>query len=53
LYIILDNQECLPHKCRIEFSIIAEAASINKLGLQLFNWKVEQQDTIEWKAQIS
>ncbi|MGY2131628.1 hypothetical protein ACW9KT_05345 [Hymenobacter sp. HD11105] len=53
LHIIIDNKERLPQKCRVEFSILAEAASINKLGLKLFSWEFEQQDTIEWKAQIS
>lgn len=53
LHIIMDNQERLPQKCRVEFSVLAEAASINKLGLILFNWEIKQQHTIEWKAQTS
>jgi hypothetical protein len=53
LHIIIDNQERLPLKCRLEFSILAEAASINNLGLKLLNWEIEQEHTIEWKAQIS
>ncbi|GAB2454505.1 hypothetical protein GCM10011375_01990 [Hymenobacter qilianensis] len=53
LHIIIDNQEPLPKKCRVEFSILAEAASINNLGCSLFNWEIKQQQTIEWKAQTS
>jgi hypothetical protein len=53
LHLIMDNQERLPQKCRVEFSILAEAASINNLGARLFNWNVKQQDTITWKAQTS
>lgn len=53
LHIIIDNQEHLPHKYRLEFLILAEPASINKLGVSLFNWEIEQQQAIEWKAQTS
>ncbi|MBG8552623.1 hypothetical protein [Hymenobacter guriensis] len=53
LQVLLDNNENLPAKCRLEFSLLAEAASINKLGLLLTNWQVEHDSNILWEAQTS
>lgn len=53
IQIIVDNNEPLPVKERLELSIVAEAASLNSLGKLLANWRVETESEIVWKAQIS
>ncbi|MCC2546984.1 hypothetical protein LJY25_11050 [Hymenobacter sp. BT175] len=51
--VLLDNNQDLPRRCRLEFSIPADAASINLLGSMLYNWKVEHSSELLWEAQIS
>ncbi|MDO7847022.1 hypothetical protein Q5H92_11685 [Hymenobacter sp. M29] len=45
-----NNQEMALHN-RFEFSIAAEAASINELGRMLVGWHVEDVPQIIWKAE--
>ncbi|TGE22263.1 hypothetical protein E5K00_18625 [Hymenobacter aquaticus] len=51
--VITDNNEDIPGRCRMEFSIRAEAASINNLGRLLLDWQVENDSEIIWQAQTS
>lgn len=53
LRISVDNNDPDPHRCRLEFSIPAEAASLNKLGRLLANWQPEHESEIIWEAQVS
>jgi hypothetical protein len=48
-----DNNEPPPNRCQLDFSIPAEAASINRLGQLLLNWQVENDSEIIWEAQTS
>ena len=53
LRILTDNKETDPKRCKLEFSILAEVASINQLGSSLLSWKVENGSEIIWQAKIS
>ena len=53
IQVIVDNNEPLPIKERVEFSILAEAASLNKLGIALANWQIENGTEIVWEARLS
>ena len=49
--IIVENDKERPAHYRFEFSIVSEAASINRLGALLANWQVETTPQIVWKAE--
>ena len=51
LKIIAENNEDGAAHYRFEFSIAAEAASINKLGALLANWQVKNTPQLVWKAE--
>ncbi|UOQ99198.1 hypothetical protein MUN81_06800 [Hymenobacter sp. 5317J-9] len=51
LRIIVDNNGERAERHRFEFSILSEAASINKLGALLTNWQVETTSQLVWKAE--
>ncbi|MFD1467530.1 hypothetical protein ACFQ48_04775 [Hymenobacter caeli] len=53
LRVVVDNKEPLPRKRRVEFSILAEAASLNELGRKLVSWQIAEENTIDWEAQTS
>jgi len=53
LRIVVDNNEDKQRRCKLDFSILAEAASINRLGYFLLNWQVENGSEIVWEAQTS
>ncbi|TGE22964.1 hypothetical protein [Hymenobacter metallicola] len=53
LRVATDNNADLPARCKMEFSIRAEAASLNKLGRLLLGWSVENDSEIVWEAQTS
>jgi hypothetical protein len=53
LRVVTDNKESNPDLCRLEFSVKAEVASINRLGKLLSSWQVEDGSEIVWEAQIS
>lgn len=53
LRVVVDNNEDKHLRCRLDFAIFAEAASINLLGFLLLNWQVENGSGIVWEAQTS
>ena len=53
LRIVMANNEEAPCGERLEFSIVAEAASLNTLGRLLMNWQTENDTEITWQAQVS
>lgn len=53
IQVFVDNRDIVPGPYRLEFSIPAEAASINKLGRILTGWSVEDNSEIVWQAQTS
>ena len=53
LRVIADNMEQEPFRQRMEFSIPAEVASLNKLGQLLANWQVADNTEVQWQAQTS
>ncbi|PJJ47907.1 hypothetical protein [Hymenobacter chitinivorans] len=53
LKVSTDNHAELPDRCTMEFSIRAEAASLNKLGQLLLGWQVKHDSEIVWEAQTS
>ncbi|MDO7885891.1 hypothetical protein [Hymenobacter cheonanensis] len=57
LQVIIDNKEPHPRKKRVEFSILAEAAALNKFGKRLLSLQAglasEQEYSIEWEARTS
>jgi len=53
LRVITDNNAANPHRVRLEFSIPAEAGSLNQLGYMLVNWQPDTSPEITWQAQTS
>lgn len=53
LSITIDHQTEPPNDFRIQFSISAEAASLNRLGRLLVNWEVNNTSKIYWQALTS
>jgi hypothetical protein len=53
LQVLIDNKQENPHRQKLEFSIPAEVASLNRLGHLLLNWQVENNSEIVWQAQTS
>jgi hypothetical protein len=53
LKIITHNNKLEPQSQRIEFSILTEAAALNKLGSLLKNWQPQEVPDIVWQAQVS
>lgn len=53
LRVVMNKNEDEPHRCQLAFSIPAEAASINQLGLLLLNWHASNGSEIIWEAQTS
>lgn len=53
LKIVTHNNEAEPQTQRIEFSIPAEAAALNRLGNQLKSWEPAVTPELAWKAQTS
>ena len=51
--VIADNNDADPYRCKVEFSIPTEVASINKLGQCLLNWQIKNHAEIVWRAQTS
>ncbi|RYU79910.1 hypothetical protein [Hymenobacter persicinus] len=50
--VVADNHND-PSRYRLEFSIPAEPASLNKLGRLLSGWQIENNSEIVWEAQVS
>ncbi|UPL48150.1 hypothetical protein [Hymenobacter sublimis] len=50
IHVSVDNRKPDPNRCKLEFSIPAEIASINRLGHLLGNWRVENDPEILWQA---
>ena len=53
LQVIVDNCEKMPRKRRLEFSILAEPASLSELGKRLVGWDLRINESLEWEAQTS
>ncbi|QJX45812.1 hypothetical protein HMJ29_02220 [Hymenobacter taeanensis] len=53
LRVTVDNKLIEPDRQRLEFSIPAEIASINRLGHLLLSWQVDNDSEILWQAQTS
>jgi hypothetical protein len=53
LRVVTDNKESNPDLYRLEFSIRAEVASLNRLGQLLVDWQVEDGSEVLWEAQVS
>ena len=53
LRIWLENQEPDPDGSKFEFSIPAEAASLNQLGKLLAGWQLHDTPELLWQAQTS
>ena len=53
LKVIMSEEDESPHRCRLEFTILAEVASLNKLGQLLCGWQVEDDSEILWEAYTS
>ena len=53
LRVLVDNKLKDPHKQKLEFSIPAEIASLNRLGHLLLTWQVENDSELLWQAQTS
>jgi hypothetical protein len=53
LKIVVHNNECEPQMQRVEFSIPADIASLNKLGNLLKSWLPQENSELVWQAQIS
>ena len=51
LRIIAENDKVRPTHYRFDFSIVSEAASLNRLGALLAKWQVETTPQIVWKAE--
>ena len=51
LRIIAENDKERPAHHRFEFSIVSEAAAINRLGALLANWNVSTTPEIIWKPE--
>ncbi|HEX8505399.1 MAG TPA: hypothetical protein VF630_08530 [Hymenobacter sp.] len=51
LRIIAENDKERPAHHRFDFSIVSEAASINRLGALLASWDVSNTPQILWKAE--
>ena len=51
--VIADNNAADPYRCKLEFSIPSEVASINKIGQFLLNWQIKNYAAIVWQAQTS
>ena len=51
LRIIAENNKERPDHYRFDFSIVSEAASINRLGALLASWNVNNTPEIIWKAE--
>ncbi|UOQ78169.1 hypothetical protein MUN84_06110 [Hymenobacter sp. 5516J-16] len=50
IHVSVDNRKLDPNRCKLEFSIPAEIASINRLGHLLGNWRVGNDPEILWQA---
>lgn len=53
LKIVTHNNESEPQMQRIEFSIPADIAALNRLGNLLKNWLPQENSELVWQAQIS
>ena len=53
LKVVVHNNADEPQAQRVEFSIPAEVASLNKLGNLLKNWQPSVKPVIDWQSQVS
>ncbi len=53
IQVVFHINEAHPYRCRLDFSLPAEVASINKLGQLLSGWQISDGSQIIWQAVTS